>query len=216
MHLVRLLCGRHMITPSTPCTEDVSLYVVFKSIHIISDGSYSSFVQQEASQQKAWACTMNSAVQKVEGFITFWRQHIDLVSKRELGGMASLCRNVQSAIPICKKNFQFAIENCGITKLQSRPCFEMKNGRSGEQNLWVHHSLFSSCQSLWAMVHTQSIFSASIAKFLESFQTTTLSDICAKFEASECKKQLCEYLSIVFEDVNTIFTQDQNMLLCAE
>jgi hypothetical protein len=211
-----LVCGGKMITPSTPCAQEVSLYVVFKGIHIISDGSYNSFVQQQASKQEPWACAMNNAVDKVEAFISFWRQHIDLVSKRELSGMARLCRNVQSSNPICKKNFKLSIENCGITKLQSRPCFEMKHTRSGEQSLWVHHSLFSSCQSLWAMVHTQSILSCLIAKFLEKLQSTTLSDICTEFENSECKMQLCEYLNIVFDDVNTIFTQDQNMLLCAE
>ena len=193
---------------TVPLEKDISHFIDYKSFDILSEKQYASYVQREADKRKEWAVEMLESVERVSSFWTFWTTHVDLVSRREIGGLCMLCRNIQNSPPLSRSHSKLFLSDCVVTRLKKRPCFALTSTRFCENDIFVHHSLFSRCQSLWSLLHLETLLAALVQTFVENSLDMKLSETCSAFQKSSEKQKLLKYLQIVAEHVVTIFTSD--------
>lgn len=197
-----------MKSPDIPNHSDCSAWVSFQGINLISNEEYKAYVKQCEENKEDWAVQLLSGVQRVNDFVAFWKAHIDLVGKRENGGLSKVCLQIPNALAITKEHCSFTLQNCCVSSMRARPCFEIVSTRFANECIYVHHSLLQRCQFLWALYHLPSILSTFVQSFQRSVTTTNLSGMCSEFSSSTEKKSLCDFMVLVMEGVHAIFNDE--------
>lgn len=193
-----------------PCPESraINSWFVLKCVNIISDREYARFVNDAAGRGVEWAQTMLSDTEAVETYIASWCKHMDLVAKRENSGMSKVCRNIQSSLPIAKKHCVFTLQDCVLTGMKSRPCFEIISSKDSSAAIHVHHSALEKCQVLWTLYNKEDILVSSMKTFSDGIESKNLAQVCNALNQSELKATLIEYFNIVFNQIKEIFEKE--------
>jgi hypothetical protein len=200
-----------MQTPSIPTKEKVESYVLFRCINILSDDQYARYVVTESKNGLPWATDMIAHTNEIQQFFDFWTGYMDLMAKRNNTGISKLCSQLQHALPIAREYSKFALEDCAVTRLRSRPCFEILSNKDNVSSITAHHSILTRCQSLWVMYHVDQILGHSMQKLSEELESKTLMDVCSELRGSEIQKTLVQYLLFVFDQVHSVFTEENCM-----
>lgn len=199
-----------MITPTNPSNQEIRDFVFYKCMNILSDSDYDAWVNQRVKEKCSQHTRIYNNVKLVEGFVCYWKNYIELMGKREIGGISVLCKNIQFIPAITTENLCFNLDECCITRLKKRPCFDIMSSRSGEVIIKCHHSLVQTCQCIWSLYHVNTLLNAYVQIFRESIQGGSLLDIAVKFQASERYSEVCTFLEYAFRRVDETFVRDNN------
>lgn len=191
-----------------PTKEEIEAFVDYSCINILSQNEYGKWVETEKKKKQDWAVEMHNRLKNVNNFLFTWKSHIELIGKREVGGLSNICSHIQYSMPISRSQSKIVINNCCLTMFKARPCFEIYSTRSPDEVFYVHHSLMEHCQGMWTLFHMNNVFTCAVHIFSQKVDTSNLSSVCKEFEASETKKTLVEFLQIVFRQIVDIFTKD--------
>ena len=200
--------------PAHAAEHDMVEYVNWHCFHFLSNKVYHDWVVQEANKVEVqeWARTMLKAVELTNCFVDFTCDYILQVSRRNYGGISILCQIMHDALPIAKEYTSFSVNNCVVTGIKQRPCFEIMSGKHGDVCSFVHHSLLKCCQSIWCVMHIQDVLASCVAGFKKQQKPdTTLAAMIQAFEASTQRKQIVAYFLFVLRDVENIFSEDNIM-----
>ena len=157
---------------------------------------------------QVWAQEMLKSVAVVEAYVAFFCDYILQLSRRRYGGLSALCRIMPNALPITSDYTSWTLNDCIVTGITQRPCFEIMSGKHGETSSFVHHSEIQCCQSIWSLMHLQQILACGVACFKEHHVDTNLTPTIEAFSESIERKKLVEYCAYAFEDVRRIFFED--------
>ena len=197
------------MNPQTPPDrEKVASWILYKCINIISENEYMLFVQSERDNKSAWAIKMLNDVEEVKEYVLFWIRHMDLVAKRDNSGISRVCKQLQNSLPISKKHCVFSLQDCALTGMRARPCFEIISSRDSFTPMHVHHSALEKCQSLWSLNNLDQMLAFSMRMFSERLDFGNLQEVCTELEKSELKHTLVDYFNIVFDHVHSIFRKE--------
>jgi hypothetical protein len=200
--------------PAHAAEHDIIEYVNWHCFHFLSNKVYHDWVVQEANKPdvQEWARKMLKAVELTNCFVDFTCDYILQVSRRNYGGISILCQIMHDALPIAKEYTSFSVNDCVVTGIKQRPCFEIMSGKHGDVCSFVHHSLLKCCQSIWCVMHIQDVLASCVAGFKKTQKTdTTLAAMIQAFEASVQRKHIVAYFLFVLQDVETIFSEDNIM-----
>ena len=197
-----------MKTPPVPTPETCDAWVSYSGINILSGNDYSAFVRERAGQGEAWATDMLGGTDAVDAFLKFWGAHMELVGKRQNGGLSKVCAQIQHAMPITREHATFTLQDCCVSSMRCRPCFEIGSVRFANESIFVHHSLLPSCQCLWAVYHTRTVLNAIVDAFQQSLQSTNLLQICQDFAACPARQEFAQFLALAARRVHGVFTED--------
>lgn len=151
---------------------------------------------------------MIQSVKITDCFVDFACDYILQVSRRKYGGISMLCQIMPNALPIAREYTSFSVNDCVVTGIQQRPCFEIMSGKHGDTCSFVHHSLIQCCQSIWTILHLVDVLACTISIFKNQHSENTLSTLTELFDACAQRKQVVDYLAFVMGDVETIFSED--------
>ena len=197
-----------MTVQCTPEKKKIASWVVYKCVNIITENEYSRYVEAERDNKRAWAVEMLKSVEEVKGFILYWCRHMDLVAKRDNSGISRVCKIVQNSLPISKSHAVFTLQDCVLTGMKARPCFEIISNRDPSTSIHVHHSTLEKCQSLWAISNSEQILGFSMRLFSEKFETKNLSEMCENLDQSETKETLVDFFHYAFKQVYLTFREE--------
>lgn len=197
-----------MSTLPRPESNAINSWFVFKCVNIISDREYARFVNDAAGKGVGWAQNMLSDTEAVENYIASWCKHMDLVAKRENSGISKVCKNIQGSLPIAKKHCVFTLQDCVLTGMKGRPCFEIISSKDSSSAIHVHHSALEKCQALWALYNKEDILASSMKSFSEGIESKNLAHVCNELNRSELKATLIDYFDIVFNQIKDIFQKE--------
>jgi len=138
----------------------------------------------------------------------FFCDYILQLSRRKYGGLSALCRIMPNALPITSDYTSWTLNDCIVTGIKQRPCFEIMSGKHGETSSFVHHAEIQCCQSIWTIMHIQQVLVCAVGCFKEHHTDTNLTPTIEAFELSTERQTLMDYCSYVFEDVRKIFIED--------
>lgn len=188
----------------------VSEYIKFVCFDKISEKSYHTWVETEASKNLTWARDMLKTVQMCQEHIKNWCDCIDMVARRNTNGLSQFCTNLHCTYPMSKKLSTMVIQNCSITGQQKRPCFEVMLSKHNIKTQFVHHSLIESLQTIWSIRNIDNIVNYTISRFKIISNEDTLSAVCLSFENSPEYDRLTRYIFFIFNDIRRIFNEDNN------
>lgn len=191
-----------------PNDEDFAAFVDLTCINSLSNGSYSTWVSAEAVAKKDWASLMLKSVSNVDAYLKFWIEYMDMASNRKSGGLSVLCHIMPVALPMSKKHIVHAVRDCAVTGQKGRPCFEVVSMRASHQNIYVHHALLDSCQTLWAMQNHLIVLRNMMQQFSVATTETQLDKICEEFDSCSQRAVMIDYMKFICNDVRTIFCMD--------
>jgi len=155
---------------------------------------------------------MVKSVELADSFVGFTCDYILQVSRRRYGGISILCQIMHNALPIAREYTSFSVNDCVVTGIKQRPCFEIMSGKHGDVCSFVHHSLLRCCQSIWTIMHVSDLLSCCVVGFKKKLEhDSTLAAITQAFEVSEQCKQIVNYLCFVLRDVKKVFSEDNIM-----
>ena len=225
--------------PPMPSTDDLSLFINWQCIHILSNRKYHEYVTEEAAQPdkvpplhiartaclwrrlgrahrhtrtrtktQTWAQDMLKSVAVVDAYVSFFCDYILQLSRRKYGGLSALCRIMPNALPITHDYTSWTLNNCIVTGIEQRPCFEIMSGKHGETSSFVHHAEIQCCQSVWAIMHLQQILACGVSCFKEHHTDTNLTPTIEAFALSEERQKLMDYCAYAFDDVRQTFLED--------
>jgi len=157
---------------------------------------------------QTWAIKMVESVKNVDVYMGFFCDYILQLSRRKYGGLSALCRIMPNALPITSDYTSWTLNDCIVTGIKQRPCFEIMSGKHGETSSFVHHAELLCCQSIWTIMHMQQVLVCAVGCFKEHHTDTNLTQTIEAFEVSAERQTLMDYCSYVFEDVRQIFVDD--------
>jgi len=157
---------------------------------------------------QTWAAKMVESVKNVDVYMGFFCDYILQLSRRKYGGLSALCRIMPNALPITSDYTSWTLNDCVVTGIKQRPCFEIMSGKHGETSSFVHHAEIQCCQSIWTIMHMQQVLACAVGCFKEHHTDTNLTQTIEAFEVSAERQTLMDYCSYVFEDVRQIFVED--------
>jgi len=102
--------------------------------------------------EQVWAKDMIESVRVVDEYVGFFCDYILQLSRRKYGGLSALCRIMPNALPITSDYTSWTLNDCIVTGIKQRPCFEIMSGKHGETSSFVHHAEIQCCQSIWTCI----------------------------------------------------------------
>jgi hypothetical protein len=157
---------------------------------------------------QVWAQEMLKSVGVVNAYVAFFCDYILQLSRRKYGGLSALCRIMPNALPITSDYTSWTLNDCIVTGIKQRPCFEIMSGKHGETSSFVHHAEIQCCQSIWSIMHLQQILTCGVGCFKEHHKDTNLTPTIDAFAASEERQKLVDYCGYIFDDVRQTFFED--------
>jgi len=151
---------------------------------------------------------MLESVKIVDAYTGFFCDYILQLSRRKYGGLSALCRIMPNALPITSDYTSWTLNDCIVTGIKQRPCFEIMSGKHGETSSFVHHAEIQCCQSIWTIMHMQQVLVCAVGCFKDHHTDTNLTSTIEAFEASTERQTLTDYCLYIFEDVRKIFVDD--------
>jgi len=151
---------------------------------------------------------MLESVKIVDAYTGFFCDYILQLSRRKYGGLSALCRIMPNALPITSDYISWTLNDCIVTGIKQRPCFEIMSGKHGETSSFVHHAEIQCCQSIWTIMHMQQVLVCAVGCFKDHHTDTNLTSTIEAFEASTERQTLTDYCLYIFEDVRKIFVDD--------
>jgi len=151
---------------------------------------------------------MIKSVAVVDAYVAFFCDYILQLSRRRYGGLSALCRIMPNALPITSDYTSWTLNDCIVTAIEQRPCFEIMSGKHGETSSFVHHAEIQCCQSVWAVMHLQQILACGVACFKEHHNDPNLTPTIEAFALSDERQKLMDYSAYAFEDVRQTFFED--------
>ena len=197
-----------MRTPPIPDADSCDAWVSYSGINILSGNDYSAFVREQAAAGEAWATAMLDGTAAVDRFVKFWVAHMELAGKRQNGGLSRVCAQIQHATPITREHASFSLQDCCVSSMRSRPCFEIESVRFANESIFVHHSLLQHCQCLWALYNARTLLGAIVDAFQEGLQSTNLFEICQEFAACGERQEFARFLAVAARRVHAVFTEE--------
>jgi len=155
-----------------------------------------------------WAKSMTESVGIVETYVGFFCDYILQLSRRKYGGLSALCRIMPNALPITSDYTSWTLNDCIVTGIKQRPCFEIMSGKHGETSSFVHHAQIQCCQSIWTIMHLPQVLACAVSCFKEQHTETNLVLIIKSFDESVERQRLVDYFAYAFDDVRQIFVED--------
>jgi len=169
-------------------------------------------VRRDTRFVQGWARDMVKSVELADSFVGFTCDYILQVSRRRYGGISILCQIMHNALPIAREYTSFSVNDCVVTGIKQRPCFEIMSGKHGDVCSFVHHSLLRCCQSIWTIMHVSDLLTCCVVGFRKKLEhDSTLAAITQAFQVSEQCKQIVNYLCFVLRDVKKVFSEDNIM-----
>jgi hypothetical protein len=151
---------------------------------------------------------MIKSVSVVDAYVSFFCDYILQLSRRKYGGLSALCKIMPNALPITGDYTSWTLNDCIVTAIEQRPCFEIMSGKHGETSSFVHHAEIQCCQSVWAVMHLQQLLACGVACFKEHHTDTNLTPTIEAFALSDERHKLMKYSAYAFDDVRQIFFED--------
>ena len=166
------------------------------------------FCNRTAKHQKEWASRMIASTETVQAYVDWFNDYILQLSRRKYGGFSALCRIMPNALPITTAFTSLTLNDCIVTGVLQRPCFDVMSGKHGETSSFIHHAEMRCCQSIWTIVHTANLLSCAVTCFREHNTEEMLAQSVASFKVSEEYNRTVDYLYYTLVDVCKIFSED--------